>query len=109
MKQQGNITQSVLQALVDVTKALCLSVEQGDFPSVAQQLDEREALLNKESSLIADYCAAKGRRVDELRPLLDSLKQVDQELITLFTRKKTEVACEMRLAQNQRRLLAYSR
>ncbi|MBI5473872.1 MAG: hypothetical protein HY961_16160 [Ignavibacteriae bacterium] len=109
MNSHDETMQSVLEALVEVTRALCASVEHEDFASATRQLDERESLLAKQSVLVAKHCAAKRPGADELRQLFDSLKQVDQELITLFGRKKAEISGKIELAQNQRRLLAYSR
>jgi hypothetical protein len=109
MAQHSDTMQSVLRALVEVTKALCESVEHDDYEAASRQVDEREMLLSRQTVLVADRRTVGGQGADELRPLFDSLKQVDQELITLFSRKKVEITGQIELAQNQRRLLAYSR
>ena len=44
-----------------------------------------------------------------LQQQVDLLEQLDKKLVTLFAEKKKELTEKMKQAQNQKRLLAYSR
>ena len=106
---------SVLRSLIEVTESLCLSVEKEELASLSDMLDRREELLEQQSELIKTWkstVAAEGdyrHGLFRLRPLVEHLEQLDKKNVTLFTEKKREFAEKLKQAQNQKRLLAYSR
>lgn len=111
----ADMLRSTLLSLIEVTRQLCSTVQENDLSSLGELLDRRERLLEQQSVLLAQWKdfrqnadTPRGELV-RLKPLTDLLQNTDHELRTLVAQKKDEIAGQLRQAQNQRQLLAYSR
>jgi hypothetical protein len=110
-----DLLRSTLLSLIEVTRQLCSTVQGDDLSSLQELLDRREKLLEQQSVLLTQW---KDLRQDadnirgdlaRLKPLSELLQTTDHQLRTLVVHKKDEVAEQLRQAQNQKQLLAYSR
>lgn len=106
---------SVLQSLNEATNSLCVCLQNNEVHAIDALLDRRGKLLDQQEQLIektkeslqnADY---NSRDISELKSLLGDLQQQDKTFVILFMLKKEESAEKLKQAQNQKRLLAYSR
>ncbi len=111
----ADLLRSTLLSLIEVTRQLCSTVQGDDLASLGELLDRREKLLEQQSLLLAQWKDlprnADNTRGDlvRLKPLTDLLQNADHQLKTLVVQRKDEIAGQLRQAQNQRQLLAYSR
>jgi hypothetical protein len=111
----SDLIRPVLQSLIEVTNALSNCVQNEDFLIVEALLDRRAQLLDDHKKLVSDWkdlqenSDNKSGEFSPLKPLIEVLQRRDQDFVTSFTRKKEEVAEKLMQAQNQQKLLAYSR
>lgn len=105
----------VLRSFIEVTEALCMSIDSNEFSLLSEALDEREKLLRRQSKLTTEWenlTLPENERqhgILRLQPLVEDLKQLDKKIIMLLEQKKILFAEKMKQAQNEKRLLAYSR
>ena len=106
---------SELRSLFKVTNSLYLSVEKEDYSSLSEMLDRRGQILDSQNRLADAWKISfvtegdRQQQVSRLRPLVEILEQLDKRIVTLFEKKKEELAEKLKQAQNQKRLRAYSR
>lgn len=111
----AEILRSTLLSLIEVTNELCKTVAGGDYSPLNELLDRREKLLEQQSFLLARWkdfskdADNERRELERLRPLSDLLHKNDEQLTALIVQKRDEIAEQLRRAENQRRLLVYSR
>lgn len=106
---------STLLALVEVTQQLCAKIESNSLDPLEDLLDRRGQLLEQQSFLLlrwkdsGENADNKMRDLARLKPLVELLQRSDEKLNKLVLQKRDEVGEQLRLAQNQKRLLAYAR
>ncbi|MER3522549.1 MAG: hypothetical protein C4326_00415 [Ignavibacteria bacterium] len=111
----AEVLRSTLLSLIEVTNELCKTVADGDYSPLSELLDRREQLLEQQAFLLARWkdfsqnVDNERRELARLRPLSDLLHKNDEHLTGLIAQKRDQIAEQLRRAENQRRLLVYSR
>lgn len=104
----------VLGKLIELTDQLCNFVEHDEIDRLLSTLESREQLLDQETAMVQQWREAlsEGKAAEsgmhELRPKFEALKQLDEKFVTLFSSKRVEIAQQLKQAQNEKLLLAYS-
>jgi len=103
----------LLQAVVELTKAMCDCMGADDLPRLAELLQERERLLQKMMELrerVAPVVQKWGNRREvnaRFIPLLEAIQNSNEKLLELLRIKKEEVFEKLKETQKQKRLLTY--
>jgi hypothetical protein len=101
-----------LEKLIEVSEILCARIEQHDLTEVPALIAQRGALLEEQAQLLNEWKMSKTderqRAVHEARPLLATLEPLDTKTVKLLAERMASAAIQLRQAQNQKRLLAYS-
>jgi hypothetical protein len=106
---------SILQSLNEVTNSLCVCLQNNEVHAIDALLDQRAKLLDQQELLLEktkeflQTADNSSREICDLKSLVGDLHEQDKSFVSLFMLKKEESAEKLKQAQNQKRLLAYSR
>lgn len=100
-----------LEDLIALTRAITECVEHSNFGGLELSLQRREDLLNASISLLGqlpprDTSTENGA---QLKVLAEELQSVDRRLKETLNAMKKQLAVELRTAENQKKLTAYSK
>ncbi len=106
-----------LHSLISVTEGVSGRLEANDeLTSVEAMLNQRDELLSQQKKWVAKWKELKNsadnttseEALEKLKLLLEKLVNADKQLVTSVTLKKRIVSEQLKQAQNQKLLLAYS-
>lgn len=103
-----------LQSLIRLTEGLSAQLASDEIAPIEQLVERRDALLSEQNKWFEEWkdlinsADNNAETLSDLKVLVTKLSQVDEDLVALVVQKKNKLAEQLKQAQNQKLLLAYS-